>query len=168
MIRLSTRDYDDPLPALIFTIGIPGSGKSTWIKSILQQDDSHGVVVVSPDEIRRELTGNISDQTVNYKAWVIAKRRVSEALQEGKDVILDATNVGSSNRRKFVKDLPPHSLYAKRFEVEPEESMKRVKKDLDEGIDRSRVPDDVITRMSETFKKESTEDKLKAEGFQLL
>jgi predicted kinase len=168
MYRISSRDPDDPTPALIFTIGIPGSGKSTWIKSMLESNEHGEIVIVSPDEIRYELTGNMSDQSVNYKAWMLAKQRTTDALKAGKDVILDATNVVAKNRKNFLKGLPPHALYAKTFETKPEEAISRVKKDIEEGKNRSNVPEDVIRKMHENFENQSTSEKLEEEGFEKL
>lgn len=167
MIRISSREPDDPNPALIFTVGAPGSGKTSWVKSLLEQDKTKGIVVVCPDDIRYKLTGDMSDQTKNGQVWAEAKRQTVEALKSGKDVILDATNVSSSNRKNFLKGLPPHDLYAKRFEADPEESIKRIKKDIEDKKLRSDVPEHVIRRMHDSFGKESTKEKLEQEGFKL-
>lgn len=111
-------------------MGIPGSGKSRWIKN------QSGYTVISPDDIRAELS-DISDQSVNPQAWAMAKKRTEQALKSGKDVILDATNVVSYYRKSFLEGLPEHTLKAKIFEVDPETAKKgygkilqKVKKDL--------------------------------------
>jgi len=149
-------------PDLIFTIGIPGSGKSWWIKS----QKSH--VIISPDSIRKELTGDISDQSANIQAWAIAKRKVSESLKHGKDVILDATNLISFYRKQFLENLPPHNLKAKIFEISPEIAKERIKKDVERKIERAKVPDEVIDRMHEQFKKTVNEGELQTEGFDII
>jgi len=132
------------IPDFILIIGIPGSGKSTWI-SKFNSDNKY--TVVSPDQIRKQLTGNVSDQTQNAKVWMIAKERVKSYLGRGKSVIFDSTMTNPQRRREFIKDLPPAHLKAKVFYIDPEVSKERIKKDILAGKDRADVPDDVIDRM---------------------
>jgi predicted kinase len=82
-------------------IGIPGSGKSTWLKN---QDDLQ--YVVCPDSIRDWLTGDISNQTQNDVVWKIALHTTLWAICNSLDVTLDATNVNTSLRRDFLYKLP--------------------------------------------------------------
>lgn len=83
-------------PKFIIPVGISGSGKSTWINA----NRKSNTVVISPDEIRRELTGNISDQSKNNDVFVLAFKKAIDALNNGNDVIFDATNVTSFHRKK--------------------------------------------------------------------
>ena len=161
MIALSERDK----ATFIMTVGISGSGKSFWLKDY-QNDDS--TIIVCPDNIREELTGNISDQTQNGKVWSIAKQRVIDGLNAGKTVILDATNVDGKSRRNFVAGLPPSILKAKIFNVDPKEAKRRIKKALENGENRSTVPENIVDKMHEKFVSQSTPEKLKEEGFELL
>jgi len=137
---------------LILPVGISGSGKSTWIKA---NTDSN-TVVVSPDEIRRELTGNISDQSKNGQVWALAFDRIAMALNAGKNVILDATNVKSSERKSLMNYMKVHvdkpfEGFAKVFSVDPEIAKQRVKKDIEGGVDRSNVPDWAIDKQYRSF-----------------
>jgi predicted kinase len=163
-MKLSYREKTASAPSLIMMVGIPGAGKSTWIA----QNARENTVVVSPDDIRRELSGNVSDQTQNTKVWFLAKERTIAALRAGKDVILDATNVATKSRKRFLEGLPPHVLKAKRFEADPEETYARIRKQIEKGEDRSDVPHGAIMRMHDQFQKESTPEKLTQEGFELL
>jgi len=153
-------DPVDP-PDLIFTIGIPGSGKSTWIHS------QPGYVVVSPDGIRGEM-GDITDQSRNAEVWATAKVRVAEALKQGRNVILDSTNVEARRRREFVEGLPSHILKAKLFHVDPETAKQRIRDDLEKKVPRSNVPDYVVDRMYQNFKDTIDERQLESEGFEVL
>jgi len=161
MFKLSERD----VPQFIMTVGIPGSGKSNWVNSRTEDENT---IVVSPDNIREELTGSISDQTQNGKVWWIAKERVVDGLNSGKNVILDATNVDGKSRRRFLKGLPEGiALQAKIFNVDPEEAKRRIKEQIDKGENRSNVPLDVIDRMQAKFE-HSTPEKLQEEGFEVI
>jgi len=163
MTKFKTFLENEDMPIFLMTIGIPGSGKSTWLKK------QTGFEIVCPDDIRKELTGNISDQSQNAKVWQLASDHVIAHLKNGKNVILDATNVNSKSRKQFIEKIPKDIKYrkqAKIFTVSPEEAKKRIKKDIESGVDRSNVPDDVIDRMFQQFT--HTISNLEQEGFQII
>jgi predicted kinase len=161
------------LPDFVMLIGIPGSGKSHWIK---QYNTENKYRVISPDEIRKEFSGNISDQSQNDKVWKISKQRVINSLRHGKSVILDATNTSSKYRKDFIQNLPNANLKAKVFYVDPEIAKQRIKKDIEDKKDRANVPDDVIDRMQTDLLhdikfsggKVVDASKLEDEGFQII
>ena len=162
-MQISPRE-EEQTPSLTILVGIPGSGKSTWIADNKKDDD----VVVSPDDIRRELSGNVSDQTQNDKVWFLAKDRTSKALKAGKNVILDATNVSSKSRKRFISGLPECKRRAKRFEADPEVTFQRIRKQIEKGEDRSDVPHGAIASMYEQFKNQSSVQQLESEGYEVL
>lgn len=85
---------------LIIGIGIPGSGKTTFLKKLAAKK---GLAYLSPDEVRKELTGNEGDQTVNAQAWSIAKGRLASLLADEESVVFDATFAKSDERREFLE-----------------------------------------------------------------
>jgi predicted kinase len=153
---------DKNLPILLLLIGIPGSGKSTWLKSF----DQTNYIIINPDSIRKEITGDISDVSQDVKVWQIAKERTVNALENGKNVILDATNVDTSRRREFINDLPEVQIQAKLFDADPEESKRRIRKDIELGIDRSNVPEEIIDKMYDKYKYTLT--KIKEEPIEII
>ena len=155
----------EELPIFLMLIGIAGSGKSHWIKNSVPKDK---FIVVSSDNLRRELTGNVSDLSKDNMMWPLAKKMVVEALSSGKNVILDATNVNGYYRRQFIKDLPPCRLQAKLFPFDPEKAKKRIKKDIENDKDRSHVPMDVVDEMARQFESYCTPKLLKKEGFDII
>lgn len=144
-------------------VGIPGCGKSTYLKKV----DSPNVLIVCPDDIRRELTGNISDQSRNGDVWSLTDKRIGEGLKSGRYVILDATNVGTRNRVNMLNKIktsnPGISCYATVFDCNPEVSKQRIASDIENGVDRSNVPADVIDRMYSQYLE--TLEVIKDEGF---
>jgi len=154
-------------PKLLLPVGISGSGKSTWIKA----NTDANTVVVSPDDIRRELTGNISDQTKNGQVWALAFQRVADTLNAGKNVILDATNVKSEDRKRLMNHMKVHvdkpfEGFAKIFSVDPEIAKQRVRKDIEAGVDRSNVPDWAIDKQYQSFV--DGINSLEVEGFKII
>lgn len=164
---------DNEYPEFVMLIGIPGSGKSTWINQFNKNDK---YIVISPDDIRREITGSISDQSQNANVWRITKERVLKNLENGRSVILDSTMTDSIRRKEFIKDLPQVNLKAKVFYVDPEVSKERIKKDIESGKDRANVPPEIVDKMyGELMSKVKLLDggvldvsKLEDEGFEII
>lgn len=81
---------------LHITVGIVGSGKSTYVKKLQAETNA---TVVCPDDIRQELTGDTANQSAN---GIIFSKHVPERIKTGLavgDVIYDATNYNRKNRR---------------------------------------------------------------------
>jgi len=155
----------EKLPIFLMLIGIPGSGKSFWVKNNVKNRD---FVVVSSDATRKQLTGNVSDLSRDEEMWELVKERVVENLSQGKNVLLDATNVNGFYRRQFIDGLPPCKLQAKRFSIDLEEAKQRVKKDIEQKRDRSHVPMPVIERMFEQYRNFCRPKDLEKEGFEVI
>ena len=81
-------------------VGPPGSGKSTFAKTLSENDPR--IVRVCPDDNRRILGKGSHDQTVSYPAFCMAKDQMRKALGEGKCVIFDATNMYRKASKDFI------------------------------------------------------------------
>ena len=129
---------------LILPIGISGSGKSTWISSL----DKNKYTIISPDEIRKELTGDVSDNSRNIEIFKIVDDRILEALKKGDKVILDATNLNTTFRRLMITNLkslyPILDIRYKLLDVDPEIAKQRIANDISNKVDRSKTPDEII------------------------
>lgn len=82
---------------LFILIGISFSGKSRWTDSYIEKHPE--TIVVCPDEIRKELTGDISNQNRNYEVFERAHSETKLWLERNENVIFDATNVSAKSRR---------------------------------------------------------------------
>jgi predicted kinase len=145
------------MAALIMMVGPSGSGKSTWIKEFLQSHPKY--VVVSPDQIRKDLTGNISDQTRNKEVWDEAKEKTRALLSHGTNVIIDSVMVSEKDRHNFINYLKNvnYDLKYKIMSVKPEdldELVARVEADVKLGRERSNVPRHAIERQLGNFYKD--------------
>ena len=156
--------YDRPTPELILPIGIPGSGKSTWIREF---NKNNKYIVVSPDEIRKDVMKNGYDSSKNSQVFKIAFDTTRKALQHGDSVIFDATNVDTRQRRDLISAMPKNiKLKAKILKVDPQEAKRRIKHDIESGKDRANVPPDVVDRMLDKFI--DTLKVIDSEGFELI
>lgn len=140
---------------------IPGAGKSTFIKQHKKEND----FVICPDEIRKELTGNISDQSKNKEVWELAYSRLREALlnleDPYQDIWFDATSCKESSINKILKVVEEACKKTKasqsiQFEClkdsrSPEICKARIAADLSNGVDRSKVPDNIVDNMYANF-----------------
>lgn len=129
----------------IMMVGIPGSGKSTYVNKTLK-NEYENLVVVNTDDIREDICGDASCQDKNTAVWGIAKNMIITSLKENKNVVLDATNVSYKDRNKTLSYIP--------------KNVKKVCKvilcSIDEIFERNEsrdrvVPKDVIIRMLSRF-----------------
>ena len=136
---------------LYLTIGISGSGKSTYLKKHFKPE-----VIVNPDSIRKELAGDTSDHTMEAVVWATATKRIKDSLEKNGIAVLDATNVNARYRRGLLspfKKMSDVETIALVFPSNSELSKGRIKKDVEFGIDRSRVPDDVVDKQLKDYER---------------
>ena len=149
----------------IMLIGISGGGKSTYLKSGILKDIPKlsnilipniielKDIIVCPDNIREEVTGNINNMSKDRYVWDLTKNRLKHKLETYNYAILDATNVNGKYRRKFLKDFNHINKIAIVFEADKELSKFRINEDIKNNINRSNVPEFVIDKQYENYKK---------------
>ena len=133
---------------LILPIGISGSGKS-----YIYNKDYKDCVQVSPDLIREELTGDISNQSKNKEVFKLAFERVDEYLNNGQDVFFDATNVNKSQRKSFTDKYIGTDVEVV-YVILPADidlSWKRIRSDIREKKNRADVPYFALVRQKENY-----------------
>ncbi len=87
------------MATLTIMVGVSGSGKSTHARKLAGDT---GATIVEPDAIRKELTGNASDQSRNGEVFRLAHQRTEALLMKGTDVIVDATSLDRKTRAEWV------------------------------------------------------------------
>ena len=94
-------------PKLILLCGIPGSGKTFYAERI--KDSYSYIVHLSSDTIRKELYGDESIQGNPSEVFSLMQNRAIEFLNNGYDVIYDATNITRKDRASIIAKCPKFS-----------------------------------------------------------
>jgi predicted kinase len=143
---------------VIVTIGISGSGKSTWSKEFIRNNKN--TIIICPDDIRIELTGDINNQSLNYRVFKLAYSRLEEYIKENKYdyIIFDSTccNFKTLNEILSTSNVSRNEdselkIRIKLFKADPEISKSRIKLDIESGVNRSRVPDEIIDKQYNNY-----------------
>jgi predicted kinase len=131
----------------VLLVGLPGSGKSTWVKG------KQGVL--SSDALRELLADDPDNQTIHARVFRVLRELLKHRLELKRPATyVDATNLTPYERKPYVK-------LAHRFDCKIEAVFFDVP--LDECIRRNRerkriVPDQVIRKMAERLVKPSTKE----------
>jgi len=140
-------------PDVILTIGTSGSGKSTWIRSV---NRNNKYVVISPDKMRVEFTGDINDKSKDKEIYEEAANRAIEAIKEGKPVIFDTTNLTKDKRRPFINAIknaiPSANIQYKLMPLDAELAKQRIKDAIARGVNRANVSEETIDRHAASYK----------------
>lgn len=95
-------------PKFIMLIGIPGCGKTTYCKAYKAENPN--TIHLSSDEIRMAMTNNNPEYTKEENNFVF-KYMSDEALKElnnGNNVLYDATNLTRKSRKTILERLPKY------------------------------------------------------------
>lgn len=88
------------MPDLIMLVGIPASGKSSYARQNYKD-----YKIYSSDELREKLFNDVNDQVHNNELFRYIHKNIIKDLRDGNNVVYDATNIYSKNRRKFLSKL---------------------------------------------------------------
>lgn len=145
-------------------IGLPGSGKSTWIAEYRARHPELNFQVVSSDDILEEKAQqeglDYADVHEKYIGFAIGEmeRRFKSFLNEGAHIIHDQTNLSKKTRKKHLDKLKGYTKSAVVFTLSDKEWKRRYDKRKAETA--KDIPDYVIKNMIKGFEFPS-----KNEGF---
>jgi len=127
-----------PKGAVVLSIGLPGSGKSTWFKR-------HNILPLSSDMVRILLFDDVTEQRYQDLVFSTLRSMLRARLLARRPMnYLDATNLSPHERRSWIKlahdfGYEAHAVF---FDVPPEVCIERNRR-------RERnVPEDVMQRMA--------------------
>ena len=132
---------------LVVTVGLPSSGKTSWVDDFIGENQGQTIDVISSDKIREEVFNDIEDQNHNSEVFDLMKRRTKESLSQGHVAIYEATNISSKRRRALLNEL--NKYYDKAICLFKYKRLIACQID-NEKRDRE-VPSDVIDRMYRNF-----------------
>ena len=137
---------------LYITVGLPGSGKSTYAKEFIKGKD---IEYLSSDSLRAVYGKSEEDQTVTPLVFGHIKRKVDEFLKDGKNVMVDATSVNRRERSDYINSAKKYGakVVAIVFKMDRQGLIDRNKKRGEQG--GRVVPDFVIDKMLAKFEEPS-------------
>jgi len=135
---------------VILLVGAPGSGKSTWGEKYAADN---GMTYLSSDKNRARLGTGEEDQSVSARAFALLKTEMNHALQNEKNVVIDATFMSIKARKEFVAIARLHNAHLRAvvFELLRETILSRNKRRADAG--GRNVPEDVIDKMLDKYQR---------------
>ena len=133
---------------LYLTVGISGSGKSAFTS---KTKELLNAVEVNADNIRKEF-GDISDQSKNKEVFEKVDILIDENLKKS-NVILSNTNLHYSIIKKYAEKYPESQIivFLMKDSVSPNLCFERVSKDIENNVERSNVPKEVVYKQWEKW-----------------
>ena len=140
------------MSTLYITVGLPGSGKSTYAKEFIKGKD---IEYLSSDSLRAVFGKSEEDQTVTPLVFGHIKRKVDEFLKDGKNVMVDATSVNRKERSDYINTAKKYGakVVAIIFKMDRQGLIDRNKKRGEQG--GRVVPDWVIDKMLAKYEEPS-------------
>jgi predicted kinase len=145
------------MPKAYILVGIPGSGKSTWIKN---QTWALGLTVVSTDafveDYARAQGKTYSEVFEDYMPTAVnlMAEQVVFAREHGHDIIWDQTSTTIASRARKFNMLPDYEHIAVVFPIPGKEELIRRLTSRPGKI----IPDNVIQQMIDSFEMPTTEE----------
>lgn len=145
------RDSSKEAPEAIVLVGVPGSGKSTWINQFLASSNKQ-YVVLSSDAVIEEIAAakgltyaDVFKDSIGIATGRV-KARFREAMNNRENFIIDQTNVSKKKRRGIIQQLPKGYI-AKAVVFNTEDSVVKERLKTRAAATGKHIPDFVMKDM---------------------
>ena len=138
---------------LTLMCGLPRSGKSTWIRK-----NAKDSVVVCPDRIRKLIFGHQFHKDAEDFIWAYAKGMAKLILEQGKNVLIDATNLNFPTRDHWYRIADSYN--AKIRVVWIKTSLEECKKRNKKSPIGDKLPEKVLEGMTTIFQNPTEDNSL--------
>lgn len=162
---MKLEDFKEPFeaqPTAYILVGLPGSGKSTWLRN--QQRIEDLAIISSDDEIEKFAKSQDKTYSEVFDEYIKTATsnmyaNLENALRENVSIAWDQTNLNPKKRKTILQKLPKHyRKVAVIFEVDDRELQNRLyNRAKSEG---KYIPNHVIENMKQSYVKPTT-----SEGF---
>ena len=140
------------MPTCYMLIGLPGTGKSTWIDHFYEEEQNQ--VIISSDYFV-ERFAHLCGMTYN-EAFPLAmargipdkfiRKRLNKAIVENRDVLWDQTNLTVKSRKAKMSKLPGYTFEALVFEKPFQDTWEK-------NLNRpgKLIPKNILNRMQQSY-----------------
>lgn len=152
---MNTSQSTSTVPNLTLTVGLPGSGKTTWARQQVMADATGKTVRINRDDLRVMTFGKFVLDNPREQEPVISKIQqamVTAALRAGQNVIVDDTNTNERFRNEWVRlaERAGATFQIKVMDTDIEECVRRDTERWERDGERL-VGREVIERMARNF-----------------
>jgi predicted kinase len=130
-------------------VGLARCGKSTYVKKNSKD------VIVCPDRIRKLIFGHQFHKDAEDFVWAYAKGMAKLILEQGKNVLIDATNLNFYSREQWYKIAKDYKAKIKVIWIKT--SLKECKKRNAKSPEGERLPEGTLDNMAYMFENPTRE-----------
>jgi len=118
---MKLNDFNNDNPIIYIMVGLPGSGKSTWIKEKMGKTPLSFVVISSDDHIEKMASELDISYTEFFNKYIksgklkgrqtpfqLAQNDFKSAVKRNDNIIWDQTNLSRKKRRGILNRVPSH------------------------------------------------------------
>ncbi|RNF07053.1 retrotransposon hot spot (RHS) protein [Trypanosoma rangeli] len=142
------------LPCLLLLLGIPGSGKTTWVNQYVETCD-RSFVIVNEDSVQGAVTAEKNDSSWEAEVRGAIISGIVQQLKEKQNVVLDDSLrvMDEKFRHDIITAAPACNLLVKQFPIKAFYAYTRLLKDAEEGNGGSYLTEIELEELEMSFDK---------------
>ncbi|RNF05576.1 retrotransposon hot spot (RHS) protein [Trypanosoma conorhini] len=152
---------DNSLPTLLLLLGIPGSGKTTWVNQYVERCD-RSFVVVREDSIQGNVAADKNDPSWETQVREAMLGDIVRRLKEKQNVVVDdcLRVMDEDFRRGIIETAPACRLLVKHFPIKAFYAHARLSRDAEEANGRRCLTEIELEELEMAFDKARASMKL--------